>query len=210
MSGRDFMPEEASLGELRKAAESCQGCPLWRRATQTVFGEGAAHAGIMLVGEQPGEHEDRQGAPFVGPAGTLLEGMLAELGLGREDVYLTNAVKHFKWSPKGKRRIHQRPNAEEVQACLPWLREEIAQVRPRVLVCMGATAARALLGRSFKVSERRGELVRSTLAPFVMATLHPSSVLRAPDDVSRRRQRNVLVADLRAAVHYMGQEVRRY
>jgi DNA polymerase len=171
-------------------------CPLHRDATQTVFGEGARGATVMLVGEQPGDHEDREGRPFVGPAGRLLDQALEEAGIGRGDAYVTNAVKHFKWRPRGTRRIHQKPSWSEVAACRPWLDAELAVVRPDALILLGATAAQALLGRDFRVTRQRGEPVESALAPLVVATVHPSSILRAPDD-SRDAERAAFVADLR-------------
>jgi len=195
-----FLPEERTLPSLREAAKGCRGCDLFERGTQTVFGEGQAAAEVMLVGEQPGDSEDRQGRPFVGPAGQLLDRALDAAGIDRQTVYVTNAVKHFKWEPRGKRRIHQKPNAREVTACRPWLQAEIAVVRPSIIVCMGATAAQALLGPSFRVTKQRGQLVDSTLAPHVMATVHPSSILRAPDDQSREVEMELFIRDLRVVV----------
>ena len=191
-----FLPERRTLPALREAAAGCRGCPLYRDATQTVFGAGRRSARLMLVGEQPGEAEDRAGKPFVGPAGRLLDEAMADAGLDSLEVYITNVVKHFKWEPRGKRRIHAKPNAAEIGACRPWLEVEIALVRPRVLVCLGATAAQALLGRSFKVSRQRGELITSPLAPVVTATVHPSSILRAPDETRREEMRR-FVDDLK-------------
>jgi uracil-DNA glycosylase family protein len=185
-----------SLTSARLAARACRACDLYKRATQTVFGEGPARARVMMVGEQPGDAEDLAGHPFVGPAGQLLDRALAEAGIDRKIVYLTNVVKHFKWEPRGKRRIHARPNGAEIAACRPWLETEIALVKPRVLVCLGATAAQALLGRAFRVSRQRGTFVASPLAPRVTATVHPSSILRAPDDESRRAEMRQLVRDL--------------
>ena len=176
-------------------AAGCRNCELWRNATQTVFGEGTPGARMMLVGEQPGDQEDRTGHPFVGPAGRLLDEALAEAGIDRDEVYVTNAVKHFKWKARGKRRIHDKPTWTEQMACRPWLDAEIALVKPRVLVCLGATAAQALLGRAFKVSQQRGTFVPSPLAPRVTATVHPSSILRAPDDDTRRAEMARFVAD---------------
>jgi uracil-DNA glycosylase len=193
-----LLPEQLSLPALRAAAAGCRACPLWERGTQTVFGAGAPLAEVMLVGEQPGNDEDRAGVPFVGPAGRLLDRALAAAGLDRQRAYVTNAVKHFKWEARGKRRIHQKPSAGEVRACRPWLEAEIRVVQPRAIVCLGATAARALLGPGFRVTERRGELVSSPLAPIVMATVHPSSILRAPDDATRRVELERLVEDLAA------------
>jgi DNA polymerase len=191
-----LVPDHATLPSLRAASAACRACPLWERGTQTVFGEGPTLAEVMLVGEQPGNEEDLSGRPFVGPAGRLLDRALAAAGIDRRSVYVTNAVKHFKWEPRGKRRIHQKPSAGEVRACRPWLDAEIRAVRPRAIVCLGATAAQTLLGRLFRVTEHRGELVASPLAPLVMATVHPSSILRAPDDVARRTELDRLVEDL--------------
>ena len=192
----DLLPQRLSLPKVRSAAAGCEACHLHRNATQTVFGEGPSKADVMMVGEQPGDGEDLAGHPFVGPAGKLLDRALEEAGIDRRLVYVTNVVKHFKWEPRGKRRIHARPNSAEIAACRPWLETEIALVKPRVLVCLGATAAQALLGRSFKVSQQRGSFVASPLAPRVTATVHPSSILRAPDDESRREEMKRFVADL--------------
>lgn len=191
------MPEHASLRELRQAAASCRACDLWRLGTQTVFGEGAGGAEIMMVGEQPGDAEDRLGHPFVGAAGHLLDRALAEAGIPRAEVYLTNAVKHFKWEPRGKKRIHKKPSALEMAICRPWLEAEIAAVRPRVLVCLGASAAQSLLGRTFRVTQERGQPQASHWAPIVMATWHPAAILRAPDEGTRHLQMAQLVGDLR-------------
>jgi uracil-DNA glycosylase len=193
----DLLPDRPTLSSVRAAAAGCQACDLYKRATQTVFGEGPRRAEIMLVGEQPGDAEDLAGHPFVGPAGRVLDRALEEAGIDRRTVYLTNVVKHFKWEPRGKRRIHAKPNAAEISACRPWLDTEIALVKPRVLVCLGATAAQALLGRAFKVSRQRGETVESSLAPIVTATVHPSSILRAPDEEVRREEMRRFVADLK-------------
>jgi DNA polymerase len=192
-----LIPERPTLARLTAAAAACRACPLWEAATQTVFGGGDRQAPVMLVGEQPGHEEDLAGAPFVGPAGRLLDGALAAAGLDRDRVYITNVVKHFKWTPRGTRRIHQKPTSREIAACRPWLDAEIAAIQPRVLVCLGATAAQTLLGRAFRVTARRGEFVPSPLAPHVMATVHPSSILRAPDQATRRHERDRLIADLR-------------
>lgn len=191
-----LIPARPTLPALREAARGCRACPLWERGTQTVFGAGPAGAEVVLVGEQPGNEEDLTGAPFVGPAGRLLDRALEAAGIDRRRVYVTNAVKHFKWEPRGKRRIHQKPSAGEVRACQPWLAAELAVVRPRAVVCLGATAAQALLGRGFKVTERRGEPIPSPLAELVMATVHPSSILRAPDAASRRAELARFVEDL--------------
>jgi DNA polymerase len=176
-----LIPPRPSLKKLREAAAGCKACPLWESGTQTVFGEGGAHADVVFVGEQPGDREDIEGHPFVGPAGKLLDKALEEVEIDRSQVYVTNVVKHFKWKPQGKRRIHQKPNWREIAACRPWLDAEVAVLKPRVLVCLGATAAQALLGRDFRVSRQRGELVESPLAPNAIATVHPSSILRAED-----------------------------
>jgi len=191
-----LIPPHPTLPLLRTLAATCRACELYERATQTVFGEGRKSARAMMVGEQPGDSEDRMGRPFVGPAGKMLDRALEEAGIDRDLVYVTNVVKHFKWKPQGKRRIHEKPNAREIAACRPWLDAEIAVVKPRILVCMGATAAQALLGKAFKVTQHRGELLRSELAPYVMATVHPSSLLRAPDDETRRREIHRFVQDL--------------
>lgn len=210
MTAADFIPPGASLEALREASQGCRGCDLYQNATQTVFGDGPDKAPMMLIGEQPGDKEDQLGAPFVGPAGRLLDDALEQVGFSRDSVYLSNVVKHFKWAPKGKRRIHQKPTAVEISACVPWLREEIARVEPKVLVCLGATAAQALLGRSFKVTQHRGEPVESDLAPCVMATVHPSSILRARDDETRRLEMKAFVRDLEAAAAQVnGPSVRR-
>ena len=194
-----FIDPDASLAELREAAAGCTACDLYRRATQVVFGEGPAPAEVMLVGEQPGDAEDRAGRPFVGPAGKLLDRALGDAGIDRGRVYVTNAVKHFKWVLRGKKRIHQKPNVIEIEACLPWLMAEIERVRPEVLVCLGATAAQALLGRSFRVTRDRGKPVPSNLAPVVTATVHPSSLLRQPDPAAREADYQRFVADLALA-----------
>ena len=198
-----LIPGQASLGELQESAKSCRACDLWRQATQTVFGEGSAGATMMLVGEQPGDQEDLQGKPFVGPAGRLLDEALAQAGITREKTYITNAVKHFKWEPRGKRRIHKKPNAAEMTACRPWLDAEIAAVQPKIIVCLGATAAQSLLGRAFRVTQHRGELLASELAPFVMATVHPSSILRAPDEETRHAELKMFIADLKKAARHL-------
>jgi len=192
-----FVPERPTLPRLRHAAAGCTACHLYKGATQTVFGEGLRKARIMLVGEQPGDREDIEGHPFVGPAGKLLDRALEEAGIERSEVYITNVVKHFKYTMRGKRRIHQRPDAEEIAACRPWLDTEVELVKPEVLVCLGATAAKALLGPSFKVTKQRGEFVESELAPLATGTVHPSSILRAPDDETRRRAYEDFVQDMR-------------
>jgi len=197
-SAAELIPDRPTLGTVRSAAKDCRACDLWARGTQTVFGEGAKKASIMLVGEQPGDQEDLAGHPFVGPAGKLLDRALAAAGIDRAAVYVTNVVKHFKWEPRGKRRIHKKPNAAEISACRPWLDTEIQLIKPSAIVCLGATAAQALLGRAFKVTAHRGEFVESPLAPLVLATVHPSSLLRAPDDDTRRRETERFTGDLRS------------
>jgi uracil-DNA glycosylase len=195
---RRFLPKRPTLASLRRAAAACTGCDLYRDATQTVFGAGPAKARLMLVGEQPGDAEDRAGLPFVGPAGRLLDRALAEAGIDRGLVYVTNAVKHFKWVPRGKKRLHAKPGSMEIRACRPWIEAEIDLVRPKVLLCLGATAAQALLGPGFRVSIDRGRLVESSLAPFVLATVHPSSLLRTID-ADREEALERFIADLKAA-----------
>lgn len=193
------VPETSSLNTLAKAARSCTACHLYKRATQTVFGEGPKGATFMLLGEQPGDQEDLAGKPFVGPAGKLLDRALEEAGIDRGEVYVTNTVKHFKWEPRGKRRIHQKPNSREIAACRPWLEAELRLVRPKLLICLGATAAQSILGPSFRVTCERGKLLESELAPRVLATVHPSSLLRQPDEESREHEYGRFVADLRSA-----------
>jgi uracil-DNA glycosylase family protein len=193
---QELIPDHPTLEALRERAAGCQGCGLYRDATQTVFGEGRASAEVVLVGEQPGDVDDRTGRPFAGPAGKLLDRALEEAGIDRRQVYVTNAVKHFKWTRRGKLRLHKKPNAEEIRACRPWLDAELAVVKPRVLVCLGATAAQALLGSAFRVTRQRGQFVESELASRVLATVHPSSVLRAPDDEARADAYRGLVEDL--------------
>jgi uracil-DNA glycosylase len=196
-----LIPEKPTLPKLREAAARCRACDLWRKGTQTVFGEGASRPSLMLIGEQPGDKEDLAGHPFVGPAGRVLDEALAATGISRFDVYLTNVVKHFNWAPaeRGKRRIHKKPRYSEIEACRPWLDAEIAVTRPQVIVCLGATAAQSLLGSEFSVMRDRGKFVASELAPYVMATVHPSSVLRAPDEASRNAQKKAFIDDLRIA-----------
>jgi uracil-DNA glycosylase family protein len=198
-----FLPERRSLKALREAAVDCRGCHLWRWATQTVFGEGRKSSRLMLVGEQPGDVEDRKGRPFVGPASRELDRGLEAAGIERADAYLTNVVKHFKFEERGRRRIHQTPKRFEVDACRPWLEEELRVVRPEALVVLGATAAKALLGSSFRVTQHRGELLDSELAPIVSATIHPSSILRQPDEPSRAREREAFAKDLRVVAEAM-------
>ena len=195
-SAADFLPKERTVPTLRQAAKGCRGCHLWQRGTQTVFGAGPVAARIMLVGEQPGHEEDLAGAPFVGPAGRILDRALQEAGIDRREVYVTNVVKHFKWEAKGKRRIHAKPGQLEISACLPWLEAEVDLVKPEALVCLGATAAQALLGPKFRVTRQRGEWVSARWAPSVMATVHPSAILRAPDEEARHAEMERFVADL--------------
>ena len=197
LSAAPLIPVRPTVQRLRSVAKSCRACPLWKTGTQTVFGEGSAEARVMFVGEQPGNDEDLAGRPFVGPAGKFLDKVLEEVGIDREEVYVTNVVKHFKWEPAGKRRIHKKPNSREIAACRPWLEAELNVVKPTVLVCLGATAAQALLGKEFRVSQQRGQLIQSDLAEHVMATVHPSSILRAPDEEKRRQAREEFTADMR-------------
>jgi uracil-DNA glycosylase family protein len=194
--GQAPVPPHASVAKLRRAAAECRACDLWERGTQTVFGEGTTRAELMFVGEQPGNDEDLAGRPFIGPAGRLLDDALSEAGIDRVGTYVTNVVKHFKWEPRGKRRIHSKPNAVEIKACFPWLLAEIAAVKPKVLVCLGATAAQAILGKAFRVSVDRGKFIPSPHAPHVLATVHPSSILRARDDEARRMEKKHFIADL--------------
>jgi DNA polymerase len=184
------------LPALRAAAAGCKACHLWKLGTQTVFGEGSANAPVMMVGEQPGDKEDLQGRPFVGPAGAVLDKALAAAGIDRNDVYVTNIVKHFKWEPRGKRRLHKKPNSLEISACRPWLDAEIKAVKPEVVVLLGATAAQGIMGNLFRVTKQRGQWVQSNIAPLMMATVHPSSILRAPDD-SRHEEMRRFVDDLK-------------
>jgi len=196
-SAADFFPERKSLKAFRDAAADCKACDLWERGTQTVFGAGARRAEVLFVGEQPGNEEDLSGQPFVGPAGRLLDEALVAAGIDRTQTYVTNVVKHFKWEPRGKRRIHKKPNASEIKACRPWLEAEISLVKPKIIVCLGATAAQALLGPQFKVSQQRGQFLESNLAPYIVATVHPSSILRAPDDETRHDEKRKFIDDLK-------------
>lgn len=206
-SAADFIPPHATLSKLRAASKGCRGCDLYKLGTQTVFGEGPGSARVMVVGEQPGDAEDKAGRPFVGPSGRLLDHAFDAAGIDRDDVYVTNAVKHFKWAKDAgtKRRIHKTPNAGEIRACMPWLEHEIALVKPRVIVCLGATAAKALLGRTFSVMKRRGIALESSWAPAVFATVHPSAVLRAPPD-QRARAERLFVSDMRAVGRHVHKE----
>jgi uracil-DNA glycosylase family protein len=196
-SAEEFFPGKLTLPALRDAAVNCKACDLWKRGTQTVFGEGSRRAVVMFVGEQPGNEEDLTGKPFVGPAGRLFDNALDEADIDRSQTYVTNVVKHFKWEPRGKRRIHKKPNAQEIAACRPWLEAEVSVVKPKVIVALGATAAQALLGPKFRVTKQRGEFFESAFAPYVMATVHPSSILRAPDEETRRLEYRHFVADLK-------------
>lgn len=196
-SAADYLPERLSLRSLREAAATCHGCDLYKGATQTVFGEGNAHAGVMLVGETPGDREDIEGHPFIGPAGRLLDRAMDAAGIVRSDIYITNAVKHFKYIVRGKRRIHAKPKQIEIRACRPWLEAEIKTVRPKVVVAMGATAAQTLLGSTFRLTKHRGEVLSTELAPHIVTTVHPSSILRAPDDETRHREMAHFIDDLR-------------
>lgn len=197
MSALEFLPAERNLTALREAASVCRGCELYKHATQTVFGAGSRRSPIMLVGEIPGDEEDRQGRPFVGPAGRLLRDAMEEAGIDPSDVYLTNAVKHFRWIPRGKRRLHQKPSVRQIKACKPWLEAEIETVNPQVIVCLGATAAQSLLGSQFRLTRHRGTFFENGTAASVLATYHPSAILRSPDKADRRRKRRDLVDDLR-------------
>jgi len=190
---------------MRKAASNCTACHLYKRATQTVFGEGPKRAPIMLMGEQPGDFEDVAGKPFVGPAGKILDRALAEAGINRDEVYVTNAVKHFKWEPRGKRRIHQKPNSREIAACRPWLEAELRLIKPKLLVCLGSTAGQTIFGPSFRVTRERGKVLSSKFAPKVVTTVHPSSLLRQPDEMSRDREYARFVVDLRVALKAAGE-----
>ena len=196
-SAAAIVPRRLTLPLLREAASGCKACDLWERATQTVFGEGKRRAQIVAIGEQPGNEEDLNGRPFVGPAGRLLDQALAAAGIPRDLIYLTNVVKHFKWEPRGKRRIHKKPNSVQIRACRPWLEAELALLKPKIVLCLGATAAQALLGSQFKVSLQRGEFLDSPIAPFVMATVHPSSILRSPDAETRRAEMERFIEELK-------------
>ena len=207
ISAADFMPEQLTLPSLKAAAADCKGCDLWKKGTQTVFGEGKRRATALFVGEQPGNEEDLTGKPFVGPAGRMFDSALEEAGINRQQTYVTNVVKHFKWEPRGKRRIHKKPNSQEINACRPWLEAEIAVVKPKVVVALGATAAQALLGAQFRVTKNRGEFLESTLAPYIMATVHPSSILRAPDDETRRLEYRRFVNDLKKLARVLSDEL---
>jgi len=205
-SAADFFPRQITLPSLKTAAADCKGCDLWKKGTQTVFGEGKRTSIVLFVGEQPGNEEDLTGKPFVGPAGRLFDDALAEAGINRKQTYVTNVVKHFKWEPRGKRRIHKKPNSMEIRACRPWLEAEIALVKPQVIVALGATAAQALLGPQFRVTKERGKFLESTLASYIMATVHPSSILRAPDDETRRLEYRAFVDDLKKLARVLSEK----
>ena len=192
-----LIPPRSTIAKLQEAARGCRACPLWKTGKQTVFGEGSRHAKVVFIGEQPGNDEDLAGKPFVGPAGKLLDKALGEAGIDRGEVYVTNVVKHFKWEPKGKRRIHKKPNAREIAACRPWLDAELDLLKPKIVVCLGATAAQALLGRDFKVTRQRGKIIETSFSKRTVATVHPSSILRAPDEQTRHEAYAQFVADLR-------------
>lgn len=206
MSAADFLPTRLNITALRRAATQCEGCDLYKNATQTVFGEGPTDARVLFVGEQPGDSEDRAGHPFVGGAGRVLDNALVEAGIERKQVYVTNAVKHFKWEPLGKRRIHKKPSGREIAACRPWLEAEIRTIKPRIIVCLGATAAQSLLGSSFRVTKQRGQLLMSEWAPWIMATYHPSAILRAPQEADRTRLKAEFVSDLRRVAEQLREE----
>ena len=206
-SADDLIPKQLTFLSLKAAAAECKACDLWKKGTQTVFGEGRRRANVIFVGEQPGNEEDLTGKPFVGPAGRLFDEALAEAGIDRKQTYVTNVVKYFKWEPRGKRRIHKKPNAVEINACRPWLEAEIALVKPQVIVALGATAAQALLGPKFRVTKQRGKFLESTLAPYIMATVHPSSILRASDDETRRLEYRHFVNDLKKLARVMSDKL---
>jgi DNA polymerase len=198
-----FLPTSVNLKSLREAAHGCRGCDLYRNATQVVFSEGPRRSPMMLLGEMPGDQEDRQGKPFVGPAGRLLDDALDEAGIAHDEVYVTNAVKHFRWEPRGKRRLHKKPSAQQIAACKPWLHAEILVVKPQIIVCLGATAAQVMLGRNFRVTKHRGKVFENDQAAAILATYHPSAILRAPEPADRDRMRGELVADLHRAVEHL-------
>jgi len=204
MGAEEFLPDQPTIDRMRAAAADCKGCDLWRAATQTVFGEGSDHATLMLVGEQPGDREDIEGKPFVGPAGRVLDTALESAGIPRAQVYLTNAVKHFRWVRRGKRRLHEKPNSQQVRACRPWLEAEVKAVKPRLMVLLGATAAQAVLGPTFRVTRDRGKVLETPLGIAGLATVHPSSILRSPDDESRDQAMDAFVRDLKVAAGFVG------
>ena len=205
----EFIPLGAGLNVLRSSAKDCTACDLYKCGTQTVFGEGTSHAKVVLVGEQPGDKEDLMGKPFVGPAGKLLNSALQAAGIERSEAYVTNIVKHFKWEPRGKRRIHKKPNAMEIAACRPWFDAEVKVLKPEIVVCLGATAAQALFGRDFKVTKRRGEIIQNAGQSVMIATVHPSSILRAPDDDARHEEMRRFIDDLKIAADYIHTQIRR-
>jgi DNA polymerase len=209
-TAEEFIPARATLTALRESAKSCTACDLYKCGTQTVFGEGASHARVILVGEQPGDKEDLQGWPFVGPAGRVLDSALEAAGIERSETYVTNIVKHFKWEPRGKRRIHKKPNAMEIAACRPWFDAEVKVLKPQIVVLLGATAAQALLGRAFRVTKQRGEIIDPVYenGPVLLATIHPSAILRAPDDDARHEEMRKFIADLKIAAAYINKNVR--
>ena len=204
MGAEEFLPDQPTIDRMRAAAADCKGCDLWRAATQTVFGEGSDHATLMLVGEQPGDREDIEGKPFVGPADRVLDTALESAGIPRAQVYLTNAVKHFRWVRRGKRRLHEKPNSQQVRACRPWLEAEVKAVKPRLMVLLGATAAQAVLGPTFRVTRDRGKVLETPLGIAGLATVHPSSILRSPDDESRDQAMDAFVRDLKVAAGFVG------
>lgn len=201
ITAEEYLPDRMNLTALKQAAAGCRGCHLYENATQTVFGEGLVRSRLMLIGEMPGDKEDEAGKPFVGPAGRILDEALVEAGIDRDEAYVTNVVKHFKWEPRGKRRLHNTPNRTEIVSCLPWLKSELEVIEPEVLVCLGATAAKALLGSDFRVTKQHGQLIESEFAPNVLATMHPSSILRQRSSKGREEAYGILVDDLRVAAH---------
>jgi DNA polymerase len=204
ISARDLLPAERDLASLADAAQACRGCELYKRGTQTVFGEGPSNATVIFVGEQPGDQEDLQGRPFVGPAGQLLDKAMEQAGIDRSRAYVTNAVKHFKWEPRGKRRLHAKPNAREMSACRPWLEAEMEAIHPEIIVCLGATAAQTLLGPSFRITRQRGQIMQSDWGPQILATYHPSALLRAPDEVARAEMHKMFLSDLKKVAQFIG------
>ena len=204
MGAEEFIPDQLTLESLREAASGCRGCDLWEDATQTVFGDGAKHANVMLIGEQPGDREDIEGKPFVGPAGRILDEGLEAAQIARTSVYVTNAVKHFRFTRRGKRRLHEKPNSQQVRACRPWLQAEVETVRPSLLVLLGATAAQSLLGPTFRVTQHRGKVIPTPLGIPAVATVHPSSILRAPDGAAREEAMAAFIADLRSVKRQLG------
>jgi len=204
-SALDYIPDTKNLNVMRDASKKCEGCDLYLKATQTVFGEGQTNSEVLFVGEQPGDQEDRSGKPFVGPAGRLLDECMIEAGIDRSKAYVTNAVKHFKWEPRGKLRLHKKPNSLEIGACKPWLEAEIRAVAPKLVVCLGATAAQSLLGPAFRVTQQRGVVIEPSGLPPVVATVHPSSILRAQDEESRAREKQQFINDLKGVAKLIGQ-----